>query len=296
MDRQAISVILKNLFPLYPPVFVWVLLDLLKRKTRQYPHTIQPTRWSPIMSNHDPIYAQCVDQFKNACTTSFLQTPYEWQTAVGSTILAAHTTKNSIYQLLVRPTGGGNTLVYTATASCIKVITLCICPLIILGLDQYQSLIAKTSSYCSIAVFHLDELSPHEVDNVLLPKLTALSPYQTVIIFTSPQCLLSHCYNVLETLIVMKLIRFVVVDEVHIFNRFGLSFRKEFPALREPLFGKLTTTPILMMTDKCTHCICDSIQTMPGLKLQAHIDHVIRRWIITASILMPITQTIQWVM
>ena len=88
------------------------------------------------MSNHDPIYAQCVDQFKNACTTSFLQTPYEWQTAVGSTILAAHTANKTICQLLVQPTGGGKTLVSTSTAACIKGITLCFCPLLILGSDQ----------------------------------------------------------------------------------------------------------------------------------------------------------------
>ena len=137
------------------------------------------------MSNYDLIYAQFMDQFNNTCTTSFLQTLYEWQTAVGSIILAAYTTKTSIYQLLVRPTGGGNTLVYTETSFFIKVITLCICLLLIIGSDQYQSLIAKTPSDSSITGFRLDELSPHEVDNFLLPKLTALSPSQTVIIFTS---------------------------------------------------------------------------------------------------------------
>ena len=53
----------------------------------------------------------------------------EWQTAVGSTILAAHTVKTSIFQLRLRPTGGGMTLVSTETAACIKGITLCICPI-----------------------------------------------------------------------------------------------------------------------------------------------------------------------
>ena len=167
-----------------------------------------------------------MDQFKNTCTTLFLQTPYEWQTAVGSTIFASHTTKTSICQLLVRPTGGGKTLVYTAISACIKGITLCIFPLLILGPDHYQSLVNKTSSDHSITGFHLGELSPHEVDNVLIPKLTALSPSQTVIIFTSPQCLLRLCSNVLKTPIVMKLIRCGVVYEVHLVNRFGQYFVK----------------------------------------------------------------------
>ena len=219
------------------------------------------------MSNHDPIFTQCMHQFNNTCTTLFLQTPYEWQTAVGSTILVAHTTKTSICQLLVRPTNVGKNLVSIATAACIKGITLCICPLLILVSDQYQIFIAKTSSDRSITCFHLDELSPHEVDNVLLPKLTALSPSQTVMIFTSPHCLLRCCYTVLETFVVMKLIRFVVVGEVHLVNNFGQSFREEFPALREPISDKLTTAPILLMTATCTHRIRYSIQTMLGLKI-----------------------------
>ena len=184
------------------------------------------------MSNHDPIYTQCMDQFNNTCTTSFLQTLYEWQTAVGSTILAAHTTNTSICQILVRPTGGGNTLVFTSIAACIKGITLCICPLLILGSDQYEIPVAKTSRKFSITGFHFYEWSPHEVDNFLLPKLTALSPSHTIIIFTPPQCLLCSFSNVLEILVVMKIVCFVVGDEVHLVNYFGQYFRMEFPALR----------------------------------------------------------------
>ena len=65
----------------------------------------------------------------------------------------------------------------------------------------------------------------------------------------------------------MKLIRFVIVYEIHLVNRFGQSFGKGFPALIEPLFDKLTTTPILLMTATCTHCIRDSIQNMLVLKI-----------------------------
>ena len=55
-----------------------------------------------------------MDQFNNTCTTSFLQTPYERKTAVGSTILEAHKTQTSICQLLVLPVGVGNTLISAA--------------------------------------------------------------------------------------------------------------------------------------------------------------------------------------
>ena len=69
-------------------------------------------------------------KFNNTCTTLFLQTTYEWQMSVGSTILGEHTTKNSICQLLVIPTGGGRTLVSTETLACIKGMTICICTLL----------------------------------------------------------------------------------------------------------------------------------------------------------------------
>ena len=111
------------------PGFCVRILRPSEKETRRSPHTIQPTRQPPIISNHDPIYTQYKDQSNNTCTTSFLQTPYEWPTAVGSTILAAHTAKTSICQLLVRPKGGGKTLFSTETAYFIKGITLCICTL-----------------------------------------------------------------------------------------------------------------------------------------------------------------------
>jgi len=141
---------------------------------------------------------------------------------------------------------------------------LCICPLLIFGSDQYQSLIAKTTSDRSITAFHLDELSLQEVNNILLLKLIALSPVQTVILFALPQCINDKHHRVLNRLIDLELIRFVVVDELHLTNHFGQSFRKEFPALRESLFERLNSTPILMMTATCTARICDSIQTMLG--------------------------------
>ena len=65
----------------------------------------------------------------------------------------------------------------------------------------------------------------------------------------------------------MNLIRFVVVDEVHLVNHFGQSFRKEFPSLIELRFDKLTTTTIILMTAICTHHISDYIQTMLRLKI-----------------------------
>ena len=108
--------------------------------------------------------------------------------------------KISIFQLLVRPTGGEKTLLSTAAAVYIEGITLCIYPLLICSFDQYQSLIANTTINWSITSFHLNELSPHEIDNLLLPRLTTLPPSLFVILFTFSQCMLKQYPNVLKYL------------------------------------------------------------------------------------------------
>ena len=138
----------------------------------------------------------------------------------------------------MRPTGGGKSLVFTASAACIKGITLSIMPLLTLGSNQFENLINKTESDHSITAFHLDELTKEEVENTLFPKLLMLSSENPVVLFTSPQCILYRYNHILEKLISLKLIRFVVVDEIHLFNHFGRSFRKEFTELKESLFQK----------------------------------------------------------
>ena len=96
-----------------------------------------------------------------------------------------------------------------------------------------------------------------------------LSSKKTVILFTSPQCILHRCNNIIEKLIALKLIHFVVVDEIHLFNHFGRSFRKEFTALKESIFQKIENhnTPILLMTATCTQEIRKSIEKMIGITI-----------------------------
>lgn len=66
----------------------------------------------------------------------FNGTPYPWPSEVGSNILRAHKKDNFVSFLLVRPTGGGKTLVFNTLAACLKGVTLCISPLLSLGADQ----------------------------------------------------------------------------------------------------------------------------------------------------------------
>jgi hypothetical protein len=100
----------------------------------------------------DEVY-QSIQQnhFEQTCIKTFAKIPYRWQSEVGSFLYGCHIMSSPLKLLLVRPTGGGKTLVFTSVAACIKGITLCILtPLLSLGADQVQKIMSKTSS----AEFH----------------------------------------------------------------------------------------------------------------------------------------------
>jgi superfamily II DNA helicase RecQ len=67
-----------------------------------------------------------------------------------------------------------------------------------------------------------------------------------------------------------QLIRFVVVDEIHLVCSFGKSFRNEFQQLKNAIFSKLpAATPHLFLTATCTQFIISSIQNMFGINMNS---------------------------
>jgi hypothetical protein len=112
------------------------------------------------MATPDPVYDSIKLCFHQTCFNTFAKIPYQWQTDVGTFILGCHIRNIPMKLLLVRPTGGGKTLVFTSIAACIKGITLCITPLLSLGADQVQKIMSKTSETDKTIIgFHLDELN-----------------------------------------------------------------------------------------------------------------------------------------
>jgi superfamily II DNA helicase RecQ len=68
-----------------------------------------------------------------------------------------------------------------------------------------------------------------------------------------------------DSLIRDGLLKFVVVDEVHLFTHFGRTFRSEFNDLKDGLFSKLPSSmPMLFLTATCTHAIDAAFQVMIG--------------------------------
>ena len=78
---------------------------------------------------------------------------------VGSSILSSHYTNIPVKQLLVRPTGGGKTLVFNGISACLnKGVTLCISPLLSLGADQTRKVMKSAVNDDSVSAFHIDEI------------------------------------------------------------------------------------------------------------------------------------------
>lgn len=87
------------------------------------------------------------------------------------------------------------------------------------------------------------------------------------------------------------LLRFVCVDEAHLFVHYGLSFREEFAMLSATLFSHLvssenrsrTNIPVMFMTAICTHKFFLHLQRLSGLKVNPGYNNIF--WLATFQML-----------
>ena len=221
-----------------------------------------------MQSNNDTRHIDEIEhQFNSICRNTFHRTPYQWQPGIGSTLLRAYHNKIMMRLLLVRPTGGGKTLVFNNTiTACLKGVTLCISsPLLVsLGANQTRKVMESAHDDRSIASFHLDETSPQSIKE-LLSSIKVLPTDKTVlfILFTSPQAIVNRNDKLRDYLISNKLKRFIAVDEIHLVNNVGKTFRSEFGALKEKLFAHLKKEiPMMFITATCTTDIRVSFQNL----------------------------------
>ena len=196
---------------------------------------------------------------------AILYKPASTHTDVGSFILGCHLLTSPLKLLLVRPTGGGKTLVFTSVAACIKGITLCITPLLSLGADQVQKVMSKTSETDkSIIGFHLDELTDAQLLLELQNYLSTLPPTttKTIVLFSS----------LVQRSIVSDKIRFLVFNEIHLAVHYGKTFRKEFGQLKVKLFDQIhLPIPMLFMTTTCIESIALSFENLIGIKFDSKL-------------------------
>ena len=92
--------------------------------------------------------------------------------------------------LIVRPTGGGKSLVYQVAGYLMKGIALFISPLLALGPDQIQKLHKFMSTRPDFVLLHLDDMQLSSIKNVAKDSPTSECRAISVVLFASPQLLI----------------------------------------------------------------------------------------------------------
>jgi superfamily II DNA helicase RecQ len=213
-------------------------------------------------------------RFSIAAHRIFDNTAYQWQTVVAGRLITGDINNLPLALLVVRPTGGGKSLVRDIVGIVLGGVALTIVPLLSLGADQTLKVNSQATQDClTAAAFHLDELSLTEFDN-LHSGIADLAPGSTKLVhlFSSPQALLKPTgKRILDLLFHRKILRLIDIDEIHLFVHFARSFRSEFKALRPVLFDRVRATPgswthllvsIIMMTATCSSRIQHDIQQL----------------------------------
>ena len=205
--------------------------------------------------------------------------PHDWQEAAILHILALVRDDTCAPLLLVRPTGGGKSAVRDTVGVILAGVSLTISPLLSLAADQTHKVDTRASqAFGNVLSFHLDEIKDIREQEAVAASISKMhfDTTQTVFLFASPQVFVNHPVwrKLLDCIIQKRLLRFVAIDEIHLFVYFARSFRKEFAWLQPYLFSKLqsqgsasmTTVPVLFMTATCNEMIVQNVELLSGLK------------------------------
>ena len=204
-------------------------------------------------------------KFKNQCDNLYEFPPRDWQVDVGSTFIGANEENREIRMLCVQGTGSGKSLLYQTLATYFKGVTLYISPLLALGTDQCNKLMTRTRGVDeTIIPILLDECKNDWIAHQIYSDIEMVDHNDnTIVLFTSPQFITER--NPAFIRFMNSFICFVVLDELHLFNSFGRSFRNEFPQLKEKIFDKFPLPiPMLALTATCTSNIKSSVEDLIG--------------------------------
>jgi superfamily II DNA helicase RecQ len=106
-------------------------------------------------------------------------------------------------------------------------ITLTIVPLLSLKADQTLKVNLRVlTDRLTAGAFHLDELSPSKFEKLhsLIADLGPSGTMKSIVLFSSPQALLKPSgHRLLDLLFERKILRFIAVDEVHLFIHFAMA-------------------------------------------------------------------------
>ena len=170
-----------------------------------------------------------------------------------------HTTETAVHQLCIHPTGGDKSHLFTTLAACLGQITLCITPLLSLGVDQtfkHQNNTKSNSTELN-SPLHLDEVTKSEM-KLPIDCCQSTAPSFSIIVYASLQSLVTKKTGLSDFLKFLllghpNLLSMIVIDKIHLLTDFGRSFRSKFQMFKNELFQKVKDTKlILFLTATCS--------------------------------------------
>ena len=158
--------------------------------------------------------------------------------------------------VILMPTGGGKSLIFTIAAILKQGLTVIIEPLKFLMEEQVAILREKGVS----AFYFNSSLTDNEMDFVIHSLTRFKSQY--VMLFTSPECILNaRLQNVLSNWNASGKLAFIAIDEAHCIDSWGIGFRPDYTRLGELKgYGTVVTALTGTATPRTLQVIVDTLK------------------------------------
>jgi superfamily II DNA helicase RecQ len=179
--------------------------------------------------------------------------------------------------LSVQATGKGKSLCMQTAGTLLGGVTLVIVPLLALGADQVTKILRACNAFGKISAYHLDEIKTSAARNQVVQELLDLeeNTQTSIFLFSSPQAIVGERTPWKGTLLDLhrrRLLRLVVIDELHLYLQFGVSLRSEFKQLTNMLLNVLFPSSdlqshpcLLVMTATITKRWLELFQKLTGI-------------------------------
>ena len=154
--------------------------------------------------------------------------------------------------LTILPTGSGKSAIPQTVSFITGGITIIIESTLALGSDQTQKIRdieTEPHSNKHIKAYQLDSFKTRQQKDSLsdaILKHCSSNSYTSIILFTSPECLLDKIWKqFFKDAVVKGFLKLFCIDEIHLFVEFGFTFRKRFISLKDYIFSHQKYVSIL---------------------------------------------------
>lgn len=162
--------------------------------------------------------------------------------------------------IVVIPTGGGKTLIYTLPCILMPGLAVVVSPLMMLMCDQ----VSRLRSFGINTCYYNTLLSENERQNILHNLKQPDCQYQFV--FVSPEAVISETFqSCLDTLTQKKHLSMIIIDEAHCVDNWGKDFR---PAYQKLSILRMYSIPFVALTGTATNQTLDTISSV--LEMENH--------------------------